>query len=262
MSTSKSHTGYLQMAKAGLLHLCVVAVIGLWIYGISEKKAELLNGLEINIHKIDGIRDLVNKKDVIEMLRTKSDYDLAHTAIKDLRISDVEEALQMDTRIHKPEVYIDAQNNLIIDIIQRRPIVRIMSKAGDQYYLDQAGHYISKTEFRAVRVPVATGLIESYATGDDIATKKRLQQVYALSVAIHKDKFLSALIEQIHVGEGNRIVLTPKIGSEKIVIIHHDNLEDKLQNLKSFYAYMAKKNKWGDYSEIDISYNKQVIGRA
>ena len=107
-----------------------------------------------------------------------------------------------------------------------------------------------------------TGYVESYTPELVLTQTPRLKSAYDMVNLIREDAMLSALIEQIHFEKEGRIVMVPKIGDEKIILDHLDELPEKLSDLKKFYKHLAKTNGWGKFEEIDISYKDQVVGRS
>jgi len=244
-----------------LLWGAIVALISLWIMGIQRTEDLFVADIKIQIDKEPGVRDLITPKDIRHMVEKGLPNDIRMQPIHELQIGEIEDMLLSDTRIYEVEVFVDVQQNMHIEIIQRRPIMRVMNKQGDQFYIDQTGEYVAQSSFRAVRVPVISGHVESLKPTERIAPKSRLYKAFTVIDQIRKDEFLSALVEQIYFEKDDRIILIPKVGDEKIVLDHIDDLPSKLKNLKVYYKEVAKSNTWGKYDEIDISYRKQVIGR-
>lgn len=245
-----------------LANVAMVGLLVVWVLAIQNTSNQSIQDIEINIASVEGVKDLVLNKEIYQIMKESSPVDIRLSPLKKLDIALLEKAIQRDNRIYKAEVYIDAQQKLIADVIQRRPILRIKDVEGRDYYLDQDGNYVNKSQYRAVRVPVVTGHLEQYQPGWREQWDSKLSKAYRIGQIISKDEFLSALIEQIHFERSDRIVLIPKIGEEKIVIDYMEDIEEKLTyNLKRYYKEMAKKDIWGKYNELDISYKKQVIGR-
>jgi len=250
------------MLKQILLAVAVIGMVCLWGVSINRTGGLRVSKLQVNIDKKEGFRDLITIPEVTKMVEKGLPNDVLMQPIAQLEIGEIEDMLNSDTRISKAEVYVDVQSRLVVDITQRRPLLRVMNKQGDQFYLDQNGQYVAKSDYRAVRVPVITGRVESLKPGETLVKKKRLKKAWNIVHEINKDEFLKALIEQIHFESTERVVLIPKIGDEKIVLDYIDELPHKLKNLKSFYKELAKSNSWKKYKEIDISYKKQVAARS
>lgn len=244
-----------------LLLLVTVGMLSLWILGINRTESLGVSDVQVNIDKEEGIRDLITVDDVTFMIEKGLPNDISVQSLRDIDITMIEEMLLSDSRIYTAEVYMDAHQVLKVDIVQRRPVLRVMNKQGDQYYLDQIGTYVAQADFRAVRVPVVTGYVESLQPMESILPDQKLSIAFDIVMRIRKDEFLSALVEQITFEKNDRIILIPKVGNEKIILDHIDDLDSKLKNLKDYYKEVAKSNSWDKYDEIDISYRKQVVGR-
>lgn len=241
--------------------MAVLALLFVWILTIKSGMNDPINEMKINVSTIEGANNLILDKEIFEMLLKATPIDIVRAPKRFIDTRVLEEAVNKDSRIHKAHVYVDARKNLVVDLEQRRPILRVKDNAGGDYYIDQAGHYVAKSSYRAVRVPVVTGYLDTYDERWRDMPDSRIKKAFTIAEIIYQDKFLSALIEQIHFDKSDRIIMIPKVGNEKIVLDYMDNLEHKLDNLKSFYREMAESKSWNKYDEIDISYKNQVIGR-
>ncbi len=243
------------------LFISSIAVLAVWINSILTTQNRKVEKIFYAIESVEGARKLISTKEIKTKVNEVYDLDAGPIKISELDLSKLEAYISKDNRILSTEIHLDARRELHISIIQRRPIVRIIDKSGAQYYLDQEGEFVSKQDFKAIRVPVATGEIESYSA-DWKKKKGNINDCYTIISALRKDKFFTALIEQIHF-ENERIKMIPKMGSEIIVINDLNHLDQKLQNLKTFYeTEMTHNNAWGKYDEIDISIKNQVIPRT
>lgn len=239
----------------------VLAILVVWVLTIQRGMNDPIREMKINIHTVEGANNLILDKEVFDMAMKATPVDIIKAPQRKIDVRLIESAVQKDSRIHTADVFIDSKKNLVIDIEQRRPILRIKDNEGGDYYLDQAGNYVAKSSFRAVRVPIITGYLEKYDERWRDRPDSRIKKAFIISEVLYHDKFLSALIEQIHFDKTDRIIMIPKVGNEKIVLDYMDNLEHKLKNLKSFYREIAETKNWNKYDEIDISYKNQVIGR-
>ncbi len=243
------------------LMFATLLVLAAWVFSFVETQNRKVTKINYAIESIEGARSLISTKDLKTVVDHLYDVDIINMPIVKVDLMSIEAILETDNRIYTSEVYIDAQHEMHIGVVQRRPIVRIMDETGAQYYLDQEGKYISKQEYQAIRVPIATGEIEAFAPDWQKREDSKIRECFEIVTALRKDEFLTALIEQIHFEE-ERIVMIPKMSSERIVIKYLDNLEEKLANLKTFYRKeLAQNNSWGKYKEIDISYKNQVVRR-
>jgi len=259
MTKKSSKTG--KIWKQLLSGALVLGLLCLWVIGINRTANLRLNEINVIVDEVKGERNLITVGDVERLIKEDLPNDITFQSITDIDISLVEDMLNSDTRVLNAEVYVDAHQNLIVDVVQRRPILRVMNQQGDQFYVDQSGSYVQTVDKKATRVPVVTGYVESLDRQGHVAFTPRLQSAFEVITESRKDPVLKALIEQVHIEKNKRIVIIPKIGDEHIVLDHTDRLSDKLSNLRQFYKELARTDSWDKYNEINISYNNQVVAR-
>ncbi len=243
------------------VNAAIIGLLCLWVMSINRTSDLFISGIDVTMDHEEGERDLISVKNVKTLIKEELPYEVFHQSISRLDIGTIERMLRADTRIFNAEVFVDAHYNLVVEIEQRRPILRVMNQQNDQFYIDQSGAYVRKVSNKATRVPVVTGYVETMKQGADLSKLPRLTKAYEIVTELRKDPVLKALIEQIHFEKSKRIVLIPKIGKEKIILDHVDQLEKKLEKLKVFYRHLAITDSWDKYDEIDISYHKLVYPR-
>ena len=255
---SKKHKTYFRKTA---LHLSVILLCCLWVFGINQTSARYLNSIVVDVDHVEGEKDLITVNDIKHIVTKELPNDVMSQRLTRIDLNAIETLLLADTRIFDVQVFIDAHQQLSIEVVQRRPVMRVMNQQGDQFYVDQAGEYVRKVNSRASRVVVITGYVESFDSAKEIEKLPKLNTAFKITNEIGKDTVIKALIESIHFEKNGRIILTPKIGNEKIIIDHIDELSEKLSDLKDFYRQLARTNDWDKYDEIDISYKDQVVVR-
>ncbi len=252
-NTSMSH-------KIFMLSLLVMVAVTL-VFSIRSKKDFSVAKIEVHIEKNKG-QKLITKKEVLYELNKAYGRDVLNADIGNLNLYYFEKNLENDSRVREAEIYLDKRNFLHVEIKQSMPIVRIKTDEYS-YYLDQDGQKIKWSESGTIRVPVATGNIESYQK--NYLKKKersRIYQVYDLALRLFDDpQFLSPLIEQIHVEKDGNIVLIPKLGREKIHFGKFDNVENKFYRLSEFYRRGLPNEGWGKYEVLRLDFKDQVVGQ-
>lgn len=243
------------------IQIAMLGMIMLWVMSVNRSTDLLVKNIGVTVDEIEGERNIVSAQEIKDLLQKKYSEDLYKINVSQLPLVGIEKLIRQDTRIYSAEVFVDLNQNLQVEIVQRRPIARVMDDRGNDYYLDQDANYITTSSFGTSRVPVITGSLEDYKPGEDISKKYKLNKVFIVLKEILKDEFLKSLVEQIYSDKGERIIIIPKIGNEKIIIDYIEELPEKFRRLKIFYHEMAKKNSWGTYDEIDISYKNQIVGR-
>ena len=244
------------------LSIACIAVVAIWVTSFVSSQNKEVEKIHYYVESVEGARNLITVKEIQKKISDRYDLDAGKIKITKLDLPALESSISNDNRILKTETYLDAQRHLHINVIQRRPIVRIIDEKGKQYYLDQEGEFISKQDYKAIRVPVATGNIEPFNPDWKTQKTSKINQCFTIIQALRKEEFYTSLIEQIHFEE-DQIKLVPKIGEEVIVINDLNDIDRKLYNLKRFYeTEMTLGNAWGKYDELDISIKNQVVPRT
>ncbi len=242
-----------------VLMIAVVVMLG---FAISSKSNSKLGNCTITVDALADKKYLITKKDVKNILDNTIGFDIMNAAVKDLNLMAIEEAILNDKRVLKAEVYLQQKNELIVDVVQRKPIVRISDMNANNYYLDEEGMRVPHIVNESVRVPVVTGYVDGYTKAYGKMKKNNLNDIFLLVNKIRKDDFLAPLIEQIHIEENKEILLIPKMGKKKIIIGNTENLDDKLYNLKTYYKQGTKKVGIDKFAVLDLRYKNQVVGRT
>ena len=157
------------------------------------------------------------------------------------------------------DVFVDAKNQVHIEIEQREPVLRIIDKNGLNYYLDKFGKKMPLSKHFTARVLVATGNIPPFDP-DFLQRKKHiLKDLFELTNIILKDEFLEPMMEQIYVTSEKEFELSPNLGDQKILLGKMDNIDDKLFYLKTFYKEAMPYKGWQKYKTINLKFKGQVV---
>lgn len=229
------------------------------VFSIYNKLGSALNNIDINISSNDDNKTLISKKDVRLLLKMELGYDVNIAETGQLNLFNLERILNRDDRINKADIYIDKHNNLIINIEQKQPIVRIDVTDGHDYYLDYKGERIPVTD--VFRVPVVTGFIHDFKPNFSKIKDHNLNDVLEIAQRINDDEFLTALVEQIYVDKESNVTIVPKIGRDKILLGQVEDMDEKIYKLKVYYEHGIKKIGIDKFEELDLQYKGQVLVR-
>lgn len=244
--------------KMSLMGFALVSFVVLSRLAIQEKKSAGVKAFSVSITFKDKTKRLINAEYVKNEVRKNLGYDVERIKIKDLDLMEIERILENNDYLKDVEVYIDGRNVLRAELRQKNPIVRISN--GDQrFYLDETGDYLSLSPIAAVRVPIVTGKIRDFNPLYQEEEESQFKEIFELASKIEGDKFLSALIEQIHIEENGDFLLVPKIGKEKIMLGSVYDLDEKMYKLKVFYKEGLTRVGWGKYAYLDLKYEDQVV---
>ena len=191
---------------------------------------------------------------------------------KSINIPELEKALNSHPAVENAEVSADLNGEIKVEILQRTPVLRIINKSGESYYIDSQSKLMPLNDNYSARVIIANGeIFEPYArryefSVDQISKNKLFKEVsllddlYAVSNYINQDTSLSQLIHQIYVNKDREMELFPAIGNHKIIFGDAQNVAEKFNKLKLFYKEgLNKSDSWTKYSTINLKYKNLVV---
>jgi cell division protein FtsQ len=148
-----------------------------------------------------------------------------------------------------------------VEISQRQPILRIVNRFDQDFYVDQHGLKVPLSANFTARVLVANGYIdELFANQVDTLHTPVAMEVFKTADFIRRDSLWNAQIAQIYVNKDHGIELVPRVGNNRILLGDADSLESKFHNLLVFYKQAMPQVGWAAYKVINIKYANQVVG--
>jgi len=246
-----------------------VFVFAMIFIAFADKKGNsAVSKVNIEVVPLSDGNLLIDSNEVKKVIKSTYGVELEGTSIAELDVARVEQMLETDAFIADADVYVDASGKVQVRVVQREPVLRIISSNGQNYYLDKDGFKMPLSDHFSARVLVATGNIPPYS--DDFLKapkngepekKNVLKDLFALRNDLGNDEFMNALIEQVYVSNRGEYILIPKLGDQKIILGNYDNIEDKFKRLKVFYKEGMPYEGWQKYGEINLKYKGQVVCR-
>ena len=254
----------MKRVRDAMIWLTLIAGISaLLFFSIMRKSNAEVKTLVVEIEKINDGEQLISEKEIKQILQLAAGKTITKANIKTLNLRKLEAKLNKDKRIQRADLYFDSKNRLHAHIIQKKPIMRVIDEEGGEYYLDENGKQVPVTRGSAVRVPLVTGIRDTFSLVNTKSDRpSKLKQVFDIMKYVAKDPFLTALIEQAHVEHDSigDIVLIPKLGREKLIFGDASDIEAKFDNLKIFYRDGMPKLGWSRYKSLNLKYSHQVRG--
>src|SRR6056297_2546006 len=191
----------------------------------SSREKELLC-TEVRINMKDTLNAGFLKQVDIENALIIREAEVLGYPISNINIRSLEEKLLDIAYISNAEIYSNLSGVLNVDVVQRRPLVRIITSKQRTYYLDREGYIFPGTAGFTPHVLIANG----YFTED-----KHLQEVKALyelkenddykewtdalklASFIQENPFWKSQIVQIYRNSKGDFELIPRVGAHQII---------------------------------------------
>jgi cell division protein FtsQ len=194
-------------------------------------------------------KQLVTERLINNQLNKWYSGGLLGVSQKQLSLPTIEKRLQEMPSVKKAEVSFDLRGELLIQIKQRMPVVRIIPQSGSSYYIAQDFTHIPASTAEVARVPIANGRL----------TNAMIKKVYTLSTYVQENEFMEALTEQIFVDNNNDLVIVPKIKNQRIIVGDTTLIKEKFEELVDFYSEGLNHIGWDKYRIINLKYKNQIV---
>ncbi|MCD7971314.1 MAG: hypothetical protein LUG18_01395 [Candidatus Azobacteroides sp.] len=213
----------------------------------SKPAEEICRGVEVQVLDSASIK-FITSGDIRSFLSENGLYPLGKK-VNDINTEQIEQKLKTIPIIEKAKCYFTPTGTLYVDIVQRKPIMRILGNS-ESYYIDEEAKIIPLSSNFNVFLPIATGNIDTVYAQTDL---------HQFALYLHKNPFWNAQIEQIDVLTNRDVILIPRVGEHQILFGKLENIEDKLDQLLVFYKKGLSETGWNKYDQINLKYKGQIV---
>jgi len=262
-----------KIKKIAILCGWVLMVASLFVLAgfVEVKQKEIIcREIRVNIDYQGG--DIFLSTDEIKaMVMGEFGGQVVGKTMKSLSLERIHDRLAENPYIRKTQIYSTVDGNLIVNVLQYKPILRVFNSRGQSYYVATEGTMLPLSEMYTARVPVATGLIpDPYSVKTNLIPGKlvwdeadrnltTLQKLYLMARYLESNDFFRAQVDQIFVNAHREMELIPKVGNHVILFGGVNDLEEKFDKLMAFYQDGLRTKGWSKYTILNIKYKNQVI---
>lgn len=183
--------------------------------------------------------------------------------------------------VRSVRVYTSLDGQLNVELTQRRPIARVNSANGYNFYITDDHYILPQQKYFVVYVPVITGHIDAPFGRDFVGsldelgknTEKKSAENYLFWCKlinfvkfVRGNEFWNSYIVQIHITGtdserygGPEIEIVPRVGDQIVLLGPVDGYEAKLGKLLTFYRNGLAYDGWSRYGYINLKYKDQIV---
>ncbi|OOQ58032.1 cell division protein FtsQ/DivIB [Mucilaginibacter pedocola] len=225
---------------------------------ISVKKGEVVCK-SIKVY-MPGSHYFIDRQEVDKILQIES-HTLIGRRMDGIDLHALENKLKKNPFAEFAKVYADMDGVMQVEVSQRQPILRVMNRFEQDFYVDQHGLKMPLSPNFTAKVIVANGFIdELFANKVDSLHTVLAKDIFKTADFIRNDSLWDAQIAQIYINKEHEIELIPRVGNQRILLGNADSLDLRFGNLKAFYKKALPMVGWDAYKVINAKYNNQVIG--
>jgi cell division protein FtsQ len=213
----------------------------------------------------------ITKQDIQNYIHRMGD-SIKGRPLSRIDIETLELMIRNNPYVANAEVYMTLNGVVRIDVMQRKPIVRIQNRIGQRFYISDDGRLMPLNPGKPALVPLANGEINDiYLPGlnlnadtakrgkDTSIMKTDLYKIFCIAQYLQRDTFFNAQIEQIYLNKNKDIELVPMVGSHLIIFGDAENMQEKFEKLLIFYKQGLSVEGWDKYDTINLKFHNQVV---
>lgn len=241
--------GKVNFKKLTLLLLIPLVLVGVYFLSTGKQQNSICEGVEINInYKTE--QALLSEKDIYKMLGyPDGEKSFVGKNSGDFDINAMEKRLRKYKTIQKAEIYMGISGNLIVEIKERNPVVRVIPEG-------KSGYYICEDR---VKIPLSSNFTPDLipATGfmNDLVDRK----LHAVVGFVNNNSFWKEQIEQFFVSANGDISFIPFSGVHEVILGDTTDMDEKFKRLDVFYKKGLSKIGWDKYKTVNLKFKGQVI---
>lgn len=255
--------------KKGILKILKWTLLLAYLIGMLSfinTKHDSLVCISLNII-IDEPHKFVDSASVNKML-ISNNIQTDSCNIDNLNFDSIEKIIESNPSVKNAEVYSDYNGVLNIKVQQRNPVMRIITKENESYYIDEDCSLMPISDNYTANVTIFSGEIsEQFLHSDKMSNVSTNQESYPFTLVelfdfaqfINGHELWKNQIEQIYITENKEFELIPRVGNHIIILGSLEEFKFKLGKLEALYKKGFALTDWNIYKSINLKYSNQVI---
>ncbi|MEA5005113.1 MAG: hypothetical protein VB022_01750 [Rikenellaceae bacterium] len=203
----------------------------------------------------------ISKEEIAEVI-VENGIRPGESKLRHINNYQLELILNKKTAVKRSEVSYCRDGVLKVDIIQRKPVLRLETENGG-FYMDESSYIFPLIKSFSPFVPVVSGEIPLVITPGYHGYIKKNQDwansLKDLGVYILNSDSWNTLIEQIYVDEKGMLSFIPRDGSFEIVFGNIDKIDYKFRKLYAFYKDILPNVGPDMYKSVNLQFDNQIV---
>ncbi|MEN9497681.1 MAG: hypothetical protein RL750_580 [Bacteroidota bacterium] len=238
-----------------LLWLGIATAMGFVLRAAWKKQDQAIcKGYAINRDDNDSFV-FVKRSDVERLIALRAGGRILGQPIDRFPLQAMEDSLETFVGVSDAQIYFDVASVLQVRVVERIPVARVFTTAGNSFYLDSLGSILPLSDAVVIQCPVFNGM---KLTGND-PDSVQAKQVVGLAKYIQADSFWSAQVGHFEIDEKGRFEMIPLAGNHRVQFGIPDEPAAAFQRLWIFYQQVLRVQGLDRYARIDVRYRGQVV---
>lgn len=219
------------------------------------------NGMTV---EVSGKYAFVDKNEAVDFILSRYGDPVGMKA-GEIDLWQMEQLLDSHSAVFKSQVWLESDNCVHIDVMQRCPVMRIQT-GNSGFYIDSTGCIFPLQKGYSAQVPVIDGNVPVKIAGGYkglAPTPEEQEWVERMLelITVMRDGVWATNISQIRVGRDGSMVMVPRTGNEKILFGSTDDIERKFAKIEKYYTHILPLKGEGYYRSVDVTNKGKIICR-
>lgn len=244
--------------------LTIGAIIAGWTLTHKEHVEQPLNDVELTLKRENttGFIDYdMVYNDVLNICDTVNNTEIAMIPLDSVR-----NYLKTIPWAVSTEADLSLENNLVVNVVECQPIMRVFNKNGKSVYIDADG-IIYPTSNDCVRhLPIGNGNLDfpvvtntSSSVYDEKYKNTDLWEVYSVMKSVLDNSYTNCCVKQVYRGKNGDYELAMNNVNQKVILGLPENVDLKLKNLQYFFEKMQGNPDLELYCKVNFNFENQVV---
>jgi len=245
--------------------LLLTGIMYLFFKSQKKQKSRLCTALVINMN-VDQTKSFVTLEEINKLIRDSIGLIVDNKRSSEIDLYKIRQLLFQNPMFEDVSVYATLNSEIIIDIKQRTPVVRVFNKGNQTFYIDKMGILFPVSTHFHEHLLIAGGNVrEPYKELYDVNTEAAanagsvLNKIYKTAAYISQNSLLQALISEIVIDENGNLELIPSTGGHTVIFGDAEEFDEKFDRLLFFYENVLSKINWAHYKSINIKFKDLIF---
>lgn len=236
------------------ISICLLVMVGLLSFSERKMGSEAAYAnIEVFLHN-NNDNHYLDESDIINNVN-----QIFEDEGFDVKFKSVEAILTENPYIREAQVYKDLKNNLMVNIVLRRPLARLVRKSRSQAYISYDGHILPISSKYTSRVPLISGEYAEAFNRENMFEEEKDHRIFNLLEAINNDEFFKVQVAQMEIDNELYIKIYPQVTKQLIEFGKPENIQEKFRKLMIFYRQILPRKGWNSYDKVNVDFKGQII---
>ncbi len=242
------------------IKVVTVTILALLFFGFVEKQhnEKICKSIQIKINQWQNCY-FIDEKDIRELMHLSTGTPIIGSSFKNLDLKKMENKIISHKFVHDAEVYRDIRGELFVNIVQNRPIARIIQSDGPDAYISSEGEVLPISDQYTARVLLISGTGANELIRSDLIDTEFGSNLFKLLEIIDTDPFWRAEIAQIEIDHKGELTFHLQVGKQTVAFGQPVEISKKLKKLDIFFEQILPQKGWNSYEMVSVKYRDQII---